>query len=38
MHLRALTDVHAIFPAGRGAKLAARAFADYLEKELKAEA
>jgi DNA-binding transcriptional LysR family regulator len=29
-------DVHAIFPAGRGAKLAARAFADHLEKDLKA--
>jgi DNA-binding transcriptional LysR family regulator len=29
-------DVHAIFPAGRGAKLAARSFADFLTKDLKA--
>jgi DNA-binding transcriptional LysR family regulator len=29
-------DVHAIFPAGRGAKLSARAFVDHFAKELKA--
>lgn len=28
-------DVHALFPAGRGAKLAARALADHLEKDIK---
>jgi hypothetical protein len=29
-------EVHAIFPAGRGAKLAARSFVDHFMRDLKA--
>lgn len=33
----AAADVHAIFPAGRGAKLSVRAFVDHFAMELKAQ-
>jgi DNA-binding transcriptional LysR family regulator len=31
-------DVHAVYPAGRGVKTAARSFVDYFQKDLKARA